>query len=237
MRRESFILGWMLVSAAACASDAPAAGKDWTCVPTADGKAWDCGYGRDKPEQRYLATPSAAAPTGPSTQGAPLGFADPGKSGPVGIAPVPATPVRRPAAPTTPAASRAPAAAPVTVQSPQLRPVKPPQAVVAAPAVKPPTAPAVAARPGRGPAKEYTIQVIGLSRDAGIETIAARLGSSGLALFRLTTERAGTPWFVLTAGEFDNAAAARAAIAKLPQDLIQSGAFPRQVSTLAGSWR
>jgi len=237
MRREVQILAITLVALSVSAQEQ---GRDWTCVPAVDGKTWDCGYGRDKPEQRFLATPDGPSGTR-SSQGAPLGFSDPGKAGPIGIAPLPATPARRITAPST---KTAPAAAPQSMRiatgvAPST-PIAKPSVVNVAPALNArPSLPQAAPRAsaGRGPSAAYTVQIIGLSQERGIEVVAARLARSGLPIYRLRSERNGAPWHVLTVGEFANQAEARAAIARLPDEFIKGGAWARQVSTLLGAWR
>jgi DamX protein len=235
-------MGWLIVLLPVLAqADEPK--KDWTCVPTVDGKAWDCGYGKDKPEQRFLATPPVPHRDAPTAPNAPLGFADPGASGPIGIAPMPSNAAQRRRAPAAPPARAvAPANPPaqlriVTGESAPT-PAPPPAAKPTAAAPKPVPA---TARPApvaaTGAPRGWTIQVIGLSRAAGIDTVAAQWAQVPLKQYRLTTNRNGAAWHVLTVGEFASVAAARAALAEVPAALKAGGAFPREVAALSGQWR
>jgi len=275
MRRNSrFLLVWRLVPLVALvgpiasASAADLSSKDWSCVPSIDGKTWDCGSGAEKPAQRFLTTPRAPDESVKASIGAPVGFADPNLAGPIGIAPPSSLPPRRPSVPTAapkappqtmqivtsgaakPSVAAKPSAAPPVAARPTVKAPPAPQlepiVLGAQPSETPPrpaARPAVAASSGvstsalAGPRGAYTLQIIGLSRAAGIEEVAKRVQPSGLTLHRLTSERGGAPWYVLTAGEFANSADARAALKKLPADLIANGAWARQVSTLTGSWR
>lgn len=141
--------------------------------------------------------------------------------------PPPPTPVRRPADPTPP---------PTAVPTPRV------------PATTPPTSARDSTDRQRAteisglewiraqPRTAFTIQVLGLAQERGVQDFLARhaLGREA-AWFR--TERNGADWFVAIAGSYPNAEAARSAIASLPAEVRRNQPWIRSFGSVQDAIR
>jgi len=81
------------------------------------------------------------------------------------------------------------------------------------------------------PAKEFTIQLLGVSNfKSAQEFVSAQVNKADLFIFK--TKRAGKDWYVVIAGHYPSNAAARSAIASLPSKQRDAGPWPRQINVI-----
>lgn len=214
------------------------------CVPSEDGKGWDCGRGANAPAPRSL--PPQHNRTAPSAP--PPYLVDPSRipsvSGPprdaaVATPPEPATtaaaspePMATPTA--APEPVPAPPAAPETAAAPDMEPVaapapSPTPATAAAPVANPSSAPAV-----RGeadllalPPAHFTVQLAGATRTDGFVALQDRLGIAAGDCHVVRVNRNGADWWLLLWRSFPDLASARTAAATLG-----SGYWPRRLAPL-----
>lgn len=153
---------------------------------------------------------------------------------PQSVAAVPAPVQKAEAQP--PAAPAAPAVRPAVQPTPVKAPAKP-----AEPA-KPKTAASVAARTAAStgswyasqPAQSYTLQLFATSSEQNARNFVQANGSQ-FHYFRKMHQ--GQQLFVVTHGRFDNAAAARAAVERLPESLRRNKPWPRTIDSIRKEMR
>lgn len=78
---------------------------------------------------------------------------------------------------------------------------------------------------------DFTLQLLGVSTEiAALDYIDKQPNREDLLLFE--TRRQGKKWFVVVAGRYPSAAAARAAIRQLPPDQAKAGPWPRELKVV-----
>lgn len=80
-------------------------------------------------------------------------------------------------------------------------------------------------------ASEYTLQLLGASSRESVDRYIDEQ-SNREKLLSFETRRQGKPWFVVVAGRYPSAEAAREAISELPEAQRKAGPWPRRVSEL-----
>jgi len=127
---------------------------------------------------------------------------------------------------------------PVDEPAPETAPQAEPQAPVQAPTPAPATPPRTEATGlqdatwlAQQPATHYTIQILGLGELQALRNYARDQSLEGdVAWFR--TQRNNQDWFVLVAGNYPDAEAARAAIARLPAEVRRNQPWVRSFGSI-----
>src|SRR5690606_5215047 len=79
--------------------------------------------------------------------------------------------------------------------------------------------------------KDYTLHLLGVSTEkAAWDFIANQLNQEDLLMFKST--RQGEDWFVVVAGRYPSAAAAKAAVSNLPQEQARGGPWARELRAI-----
>jgi DamX protein len=154
-------------------------------------------------------------------------------------APAPEPAPEQPPAP-DPAPEPAPEPSPEPEPAPAPQPVAPP-----APAPQPvqtaPTPPAVASNRSEwfqpswltvAAANQYTVQILGARDENNLIEFAQSQNLSSNQFGYVETSVDGRPWFVLLMGSYPTNAAAREAIAALPETLRERGPWPRTIGSV-----
>lgn len=205
---KRFLVLALLAAAAAGVTAGEAADgsreEHWVCVPSREG-GWLCGQGLATPVQTPLPEPEPPAPPPP-------GYTAPSDSAqlPRYLLVAPAEDGEQESAPTA------------DVRETDTGPVEPAPPEPAPRETSPP--------PAEGP--RYGVQLLAARQPETLDAFLKRHDLDESGLLRRQWRDDGGPWHVLILGSHRSVAAAREALAGLPPQLREAGAWVRRVDTL-----
>lgn len=207
------VFGLMLAASSAPA-ETPEEDSPWVCVPTED-FGWRCGRGHDAPEQSPLPEPPPPAPP-------PEGYVPPHAESSLPDY------LRQP--------ERAGQTAPPgeTKTHPGQGAAQPPErnAREPEPTSEPAERAAEAQSSSPAPGPRYGIQLTAGRSPDSLDTFLQRHEFPESDVYRRRWDDAGGTWYVLLTGRYPSVSSARRALAGLPDDVRQAGAWVRRVDTL-----